>query len=71
MINKRRSGYIVKTKTGKLGRTFHDKGEVNGKIPVYLATVSGEYKGEQVPMIYSETAILCDPNGLKQIGFID
>jgi hypothetical protein len=31
------SGIIVRTKAGKLGRTYLSKGIINGKVPVYLA----------------------------------
>ncbi len=58
----KRPGYLVETKSGKKGRTFHDKGEVNGKIPVYL---------EEKPFVYSEKAILCEKESLKLKGFID
>ena len=40
----KKSGYLVKTKRGKLGRTVHEKGVVGGKIPVYLATETKEKK---------------------------
>lgn len=56
------SGYIVETKSGKKGRTFHNKGMINGKIPVYL---------ERDKFKYESNAILCDPQTLKTIGFID
>lgn len=74
------SGYIVETKEGKLGRTYHSKGLVNGKIPVYLATELREFlanpkdpngKKFTVAVAYSDQAILCDPNSLKSIGMID
>jgi hypothetical protein len=51
------SGYLVETKTGKRGRTYHNKGMINGKIPVYL-------EGIEAPM-------LCDKDTLKLIGFVD
>jgi len=51
------SGYIVKTKTGKTGRTYHRKGLVNKKIIVYI-------DGEKKPL-------LCDPKTLEITGFID
>lgn len=76
MIDWKKSGYIVKTKSGKLGRTIHGKGMVNGKIPVYLAThestkVFPDGDSVTVPLAYSDKAILCDPKGLTQLGFID
>lgn len=71
MINPKKSGYIVETKAGKLGRTIHEKGIVNGKIPVYLATTIHEDENVKIPLIFSKQAILCDPTTLKHIGFID
>jgi hypothetical protein len=72
MIDIKKSGYIVETKAGKLGRTIHEKGEINGKIPVYIATKCGDLPGGgSVPLIYSKTAILCLRDSLKFIGFID
>lgn len=70
------SGYIVETKEGKTGRTFHSKGFVNKKQPVYLGT---EFKDRKLPdgstikdvVKYSENAILCEPTSLKVIGFIN
>lgn len=56
------SGYIVETKSGKIGRTYHSKGLINKKKPVYLEI--SKFK-------YSKTAILCIPESLKVIGFID
>lgn len=46
-MSRKNSGYIVTIKeTSAQGRTFHRKGTVNGKIPVYpLDTVLDE-KGE-------------------------
>ncbi len=55
-------GLIVQTKTGKTGRTYHNKCIINGKVPVYLEVDNKSY---------SDKAILCEPNSLKQIGFID
>lgn len=71
MINPKRSGYIVETKNGKLGRTIHEKGLINGKVPVYLATKIHEDLNMKVPLLFSDKAILCDPGTLKHIGFID
>lgn len=68
----KKSGYLVETKAGKLGRTIHGKGIINGKIPVYVATkLSEEKHGIRIPLEFSDTAMLCDPKTLKQIGFID
>lgn len=68
------SGLLVETKYGKQGRTFNNKGIVNGKVPVYLATKFTEFKDDpelKIAIEFEETAILCDPATLKQIGFID
>jgi hypothetical protein len=74
MIDIKKSGYLVESKSG-VGRTFHDKGLINEKVPVYLCTKFGENEklvpGLKVPLIFSDKAILCDPNSLKMIGFID
>jgi hypothetical protein len=61
-MNTKNSGYIVETKDGKKGRTYHSKGLINKKVPVYL---------EVAPFQYATQAILCDPKTLKQRGFID
>jgi hypothetical protein len=50
-------GFQVKTQDGKIGRTYHHKGQINNKVPVYI-------EGEDKPR-------LCDPKTLKVIGFID
>lgn len=57
-----KSGYLVETKNGKSGRTYHSKGLINDKVPVYLETSK---------FMYSDKAILCNPKTLKMIGFID
>lgn len=49
-------GYLVEHKSGKVGRTIHSKGLINGKVPVYIEG--------QPPM-------LCKNESLKVIGFID
>jgi len=51
------SGYIIETKTGKQGRTYHREGLINKKIIVHI-------EGEKIPL-------LCDPKTIKIIGFID
>jgi hypothetical protein len=61
-MNKNNQGKIVITKDGKRGRTFNTKGLINKKVPVYL---------EIERFKYSDKAILCEPNSLKIIGFID
>lgn len=70
-INIKKSGYLVETKSGKIGRTIHENGIINGKVPVYLATKIEESGGFTVPVEFSDKAILCDPTTLKHIGFID
>ena len=61
-LSQSQAGYLVETKEGKQGRTYHSKGIINGKVPVYLEI--GPYK-------YSDKGILCRPETLKRIGFID
>ncbi len=51
----KRSGQIVETKSGLVGRTFSHEELINGKIRVYTS------KGN----------ILCSPSTLKLKGFID
>lgn len=60
-------GYLVKTKEGKIGRTFKYKGFVNGKIPVYLikGNLEDSFHG------FEQQAILCDKETLKVIGCVD
>ena len=53
------AGYLVKTKSGKEGRTYHREGLVNKKMVVYV-----DVDGKQVKM-------LCDPKTINIIGFID
>jgi len=55
----RDAGYIVKTKTGKEGRTYHREGLVNGKMVVHV-----EIEGKEMKM-------LCDPKTITTTGFID
>lgn len=58
------SGTIVKTSKGHIGRTYDNKGVINGKVPVYLLV-----KGESDK--YQKVAMLCRPETLTVIGFID
>ena len=53
------SGYLVTTKKGFKGRTYHRDDLINGKQPVYT-TINGK-----------ETKLLCDPDTLTINGFID
>lgn len=59
---KTESGYIVETSSGKQGRTYHSKGIINDKVPVYLMDENGNV---------SKIAILCDPKSLKMMGYVD
>ncbi len=51
----RNAGYAVKTKSGN-GRTYHHQGLVNGKVPVFLE---------------DGTRMLCNPDNIECIGYID
>jgi hypothetical protein len=51
------SGYLVETKTGKKGRTYHREGLIKGKMIVHI-------EGEDKPL-------LCVPEAVKITGFID
>ena len=53
------SGYLVKTKTGKEGRTYHRNKLINGKCVVHV-----QENGTEIKM-------LCDSKTLKIIGYID
>jgi hypothetical protein len=53
------SGYLVKTKTGKEGRTYHREGLVDKKMVVHV-----DIDGKEVKM-------LCDPKTIEIIGYID
>jgi len=53
------SGYLVKTKSGKEGRTYHRESLVNKKMVVHI-----EINGETLKM-------LCDPKSIKIIGYVD
>lgn len=76
-------GKLVETKSGKIGRTFNSKGLIKGKVPVYLATsFFGDHENAdiakeisdtfpKIPKTFSEAGVLCDPESLKVIGFID
>jgi hypothetical protein len=54
------AGYLVETKTGKQGRTYHREGRVNKKTVVHIIDENGK-----------EIKMLCDPQKLKIIGYID
>jgi len=53
-VNKK-SGQLVETKTGIVGRTYNHEELINGKMRVYTS------KGN----------MMCDPSTLKLKGFID
>lgn len=53
------SGYLVKTKSGKVGRTYHREGLINKKMVVHV-----EVNNKTVKM-------LCDPNTIEITGYID
>lgn len=53
------SGYLVKTKSGKEGRTYHREGQINKKLIVHLNIDDKEIK------------MLCDPKTIKIIEYID
>ena len=51
------AGYLVKTKTGKEGRTYHKDGLINDKMVVHID--DGNVK------------MLCDPDTVEITGYID
>lgn len=53
------SGYLVITKTGKEGKTYHREGLVNKKMVVHVENDGKEIK------------ILCNPKTIKIIGYTD
>jgi hypothetical protein len=59
MANGGNSGYLVTTKKGHIGRTYHKDDLIGGKQPVYT-----EIDGKQV-------RLLCDPETLTINGYID
>lgn len=54
-VPNKNAGYIVETKTGKLGRTYHKDDLKYGKLLVYT----------------DEGNLLCDPKSVTIKGFID
>ena len=56
-MSRKNPGYLVTTKTGKKGRTYHHEGQIYGKVAVHIP-------GEKMPM-------LCELKTLKITGFID
>jgi hypothetical protein len=67
----RTPGYHVKLKDGREGRTYHSKGEINGKIPVYLCEEFKDVGALKICTKYKEQAILKEKKDLEIIGFID
>lgn len=59
MEDLKKPGYLVKTKSGKVGRTYHHEGLVNNKQIVHIIN-----DGKDIKM-------LCDSQKLELIGFID
>lgn len=53
------SGYLVETKSGYQGRTYHREGLVNKKMIVYV-----EINNKKIKM-------LCDPKTINVIGYVD
>lgn len=51
------AGYLVETKSGKKGRTYHREKKINNKTIVHIDEI--------------DTPMLCDSKSLKIIGFID
>lgn len=69
-------GLMVETKSGKVGRTYHNKPYVNGKVQVFLATSFKELEGnrgglEKLPIEFETSGMLCVPETLKVLGHID
>lgn len=74
-------GYLVTTKRGLQGRTYHSKGLINGKVPVYLLMChicggEGEHTFDCSATIggfsmVSDKAMLCEQDSLTMKGFID
>jgi hypothetical protein len=53
------SGYLVETKLGKIGRTYHKEGLINKKMIVHIEENDKDIK------------ILCDPKTIKITGYVD
>lgn len=54
------TGYIVKTNTGLIGRTYHILGKFHGKVPVFFET--------DIPNVYSEKFKMVNIHDLKKRG---
>ena len=53
------SGYLVETKNGQKGRTYHCENLINKKTIVHIDKENKSMK------------ILCEPDTLKILGFVD
>lgn len=62
------SGYLVETKSGKRGRTYHRENLVNQKMVVYLIDDNDD---NIINEDNKELKMLCDPKTIKIIGYID
>ena len=56
------SGYYVKTKSGKKGRTYHNKEMIKGKVQVFIVDDKFQETGEK---------LLCSNSKLTLIGYVD
>jgi len=56
------SGFLVETKTGKKGRTYHKEKLINKKTVVHLVDENNEE---------TNVKMLCDSKSLKITGYID
>ena len=62
-LTQSQSGFLVESKKdGKKGRTYHFGQLIKGKVVVYFEIKPGEYSGR---------GVLCNPENLEIIGFID
>lgn len=73
---KKNPGRIVKTLSGKTGRTYDIKPDINGKVQVFIGKTFIPLYGDQgskmaLPVDFEESGILCDPDKLTTIGYID
>ena len=57
MARKKNTGYVVKTKSGKTGKIFHNEKFINDKIIVHVDNY--------------EKPVLCDPNTIEIVGYFD
>lgn len=76
MIRNKNSGYFVRTKSGKLCRTFSNQMPINGKIRVYEVTETksvdlGQGNNFEIPVKWNQAGSLCDPKSLTVLGLID